>query len=225
MPTAGVSSMFPTGRQGLRMNWIQAKTQIAEVADVESTRYALSGVHATPAKHGGVWLAATDSRALAVVKADGELDGRHLVHRSAFPESPQGAAAIRQTADGWQCPPPKAAPQVEGKFPRYHEVLPEVSGRIQVVVDVAYLMKLAKALNKSEEGQTCFPLTLFVGEETPEGQAIGVLGDLGIGALKSMASESSLEVTAALYESMRQQVCEVCAEPAKPSFDPVSLGC
>ena len=173
----------------------------AAVAAKESTRYAIQGV-AVVERQGGIYLAATDGRALTLVRArpdDGDDMGQ--MHQRIYPAVAFAAArkaARRQPdasltlngaafvdgADGSH----SEFPRVDGTFPDVADILPKGVPATTVCLDAEYLARIQRALGANgvevRVHGNGVPLTIVPlylnGEGTDDG-SIGVLMPIGGG--------------------------------------------
>ena len=203
---------------------------IAKVCDVESTRYALGAVHVQPAGEGEVYLAATDSRCLAVVKCPGDVTGydpespyslvpssifpknaterRSLAYRPATDEREDATSAIEMNGSGkWETPFNRTANRTEGRFPRVLDVMPDCSQpTLSVCIDAKLLLKLSEALTDDGQG---IVLHLHAGNNLRPSivsTAIGVSGNKGFGVIMPISLEDRglISPSVGRYEEQRK---------------------
>jgi len=136
----------------------------AACCDSDSTRYALGNVKIKPNCE-GVWLASTNSRALAVSHADidGELcEGHTMLPAKSFgtrkgkadkvTETHFGESAIWTNSEGKSGPLPKNDDEC-GRFPDVSLVLPviDTENGLTVTLDAEILANLAAAIMRKED--------------------------------------------------------------------------
>lgn len=149
--------------------WIEADPSITAACDDESTRYALGGVQMFnhPEESERVIVAATDGRCLAVAEMSGCVEDSEpsLVPKAIFPKSQKElkevgkAKGVRSLVSydrenkEWRAPAyGRTAPVIDGRFPRFTEVMPHVTGRVlQLTIDPRLLAELAVAVGSNEE--------------------------------------------------------------------------
>lgn len=144
--------------------WVEADPSITAACDEESTRYAMGGFEMRnhPTEPDRVVVAATDSRCIAVGVMDGHVQcgDSIIVPKSIMPKSKaeQNKASkaigmkkcIHYEADRkkWEAPAyDRTADPVDGRFPKYTEVLPHVHGGfLSLSIDPRLLYDLAIAV-------------------------------------------------------------------------------
>lgn len=145
--------------------WVEADPSITAACDDESTRYALGGVEMRnhPTEPDRVVVAATDSRCLAVGVMDGHVEcgDSIIVPKSIMPKSKAEQSKVSKSigehkkrvhyeADRkkWEAPAyDRTADPVEGRFPNYPDVLPQVHGGfLSLSIDPRILYDLATAV-------------------------------------------------------------------------------
>lgn len=176
--------------------------------DAESKRYAIGGVAVEPLPDGQVVCAATNSRILAVVKEEGTATEPHIIHGSAFKAKKgqslhvvkNGQAERHSWTEKRGVMTDKTVsvlPEVEGRFPRFRDVLPNIDGHFAVTIDARYLLDLAAAIGRSDE---ITGITLFVpidGDDPTEASDHGGIGCVvqggGIGAIMPLCGHEQGE--------------------------------
>lgn len=157
---------------------VQIPTKMDRCCDKEISRYALSSIQVTPAKEEGeVYLAATDSRKLVVIKSAGSADHQCLIPRSMAPKK-------NAEIDGWVKWRPgddgkKTSSQwvrydkskrelirgggeyVEGRYPSIGDIFPAADDRyLAVRIDPVYLLDAFVAMG----GEQAMTLLLKIPE-------------------------------------------------------------
>lgn len=190
---------------------------LTQCTDQEATRYALASVHVTPSQHDGkVWLAACDSRVLALTLADGRTDAPHLLPGKMA--KPHGKSVTRAQLNGvWRSesghviaerfrPDGKKLmedTESEGRFPRTVDVLPAAqSGDVVISLNAELLANLAKAI-----GDNGRDVTLIIRDGV---SAVAVHGKHGIGvamplSLGSGKHEHNAENVRTSYNATRDE--------------------
>lgn len=137
--------------------------------------FTISGVLAFPAKDDDVYLTATDTRMLGVIRAPGHVDGPSIIPPEVLSKRKGGDAYAFDGTTWRSLKGGKAAPAMKGKFPKCVDCIPEAAPDHTVVrIDAAGLAKLAGMIG--EDGY----VTLIIGERN---HVIGVRGVNGIGAV------------------------------------------
>lgn len=161
----------------------QSTTEIDAVTDPESGRFALGCVLAQPDpdRPNGVLLVATDGRAMAIVEEEGKLDEPRKIRASSLRQR-RKERIVQVECDGAQayfsCDQEHGGDglvaverdEVEGRFPRFGDVIPKVDLEeyTEISIDYALLGRLLRALQPrrtSKEGQVLF--SIFVDRSRP----------------------------------------------------------
>lgn len=162
-------------------------TDIGQCCELESTRYALDVIHMAPCVDAGqVYLAATNSKTLAVVRTEGacsESKNQRLIPRQHIPRLKkhwkQGMNSAQIYQGKWkstvkpECDSNRAYD--DGRFPQYRDLFQKVDkdNCVSVSIDAEALLKVAKALNSVEDGSTVVSLLIST-EQTEAESAIPV---------------------------------------------------
>ncbi len=163
----------------------------------DSSRYALGTVQVTPAADGKVFLAATDSRILAVIEAEGNAEREEHIPAAVLPKRKKGSTVRLngqwESSDGKFCP---VDPE-PGRFPRAEDVLPNIkNGEYTVLcINPKLLHSLIESLGSTDYDER--GLTLFVPKPDEHGNvdsAIPVLGRLGIGVIMPLSATDDRNV-------------------------------
>lgn len=228
------------------MSAIRAKirpvTKIAGCADPGSIRYALGAVQIVPRKD-GVYAAATDGRCLAIIEAEGQATGTHLLPAEMVKIGCESSLNGR-----WETVTPATkrkpasvttADPTEGRFPKCADIVPQVvadeaglglngfgglrgQGFQVLHIDAALLAKIGEALNGSE-GPRAVTLLVPIQDNRLHNvtagipvvglHGIGVLMPLGLGDNRSDDTAEGLRVLDR-FEAIRAGYAE--AEKANP---------
>lgn len=197
---------------------IEINTRIADACDTESTRYAFGYVQVTPHDENSAFLAATNSRILAVVQASAECPTGAMMPAKIVPP-PTGRKVPTVCLNGrWENSKGQFEEIIEetGRFPKCGEVIPDMVGRkyLALGLNAELLRTLQRAVNRSD-AET---ITLFLPIPTDAdaarygyqvNDAIPVVGSEGLGVIMpvtigdSGGTETAIKQRAAGYAAMR----------------------
>lgn len=156
-------------------------TAFASVADTSENdgRFALQAVRAIPTTAGRAIIEATDARIIAIREVSAQITESCLVPAKVLRDE-DGKKTTLQSVEisGAKCSSGNTELPLlkDARFPKSHEVVPFADGRRRrVLIDVALLVRLAKAI--SDENPR---VMLMVGDHD---EAVCVCGDNGIGAI------------------------------------------
>lgn len=124
--------------------------KLTQLTDQEASRYALGHVQITPSAK-GVWLTATNSKALAARYASGSASIETMCPAAALP-APSGRkpASVKWTDGRWENSKGQVTPQTTepGRFPRTDGIFPEVNvvDYLALTLDAVLLHQVADAI-------------------------------------------------------------------------------
>ena len=186
------------------MTSINVATKLRGCCSVESSRYSMSGVMATPNGSDAVYLTATTGRVAAVVRApiesgSGTLESASLISRDILPNRITGGTLVFN-GDNWhEVRSAKTADAGDADcFPPVAGVLPDVtaSGRygLSITINAEYLLDVARAVGRAGSGDGPGPIvTLLVDvQKGTTKRAIAVYGSADrIGVIMPVCNEES----------------------------------
>lgn len=197
---------------------IEINTRIADACE-ESTRYGTSHVQVTPRDENSAFLAATNSRILAVVQTSAECPVQAMMPAEIIPmptarRNPTVCLNGRWENSKGQFAEINAAP---GRFPKCGDVIPDMVGRnyLAVGLNAELLRTLQRAVNRTDADT----ITLFLplptdGEVAVMGyqvnDAIPVVGSEGLGVIMPVTigenggTASAIKNRADGYQVMRE---------------------
>ena len=195
--------------------------------DTESTRYALAGVQIEPCvlrdggkPHNGIVCAATNGRILAVVRQEGECAETVIAPGDCFKANKGQEVNIakngRWEKSAWKMKrgqrtdmTTNVLSEVEGRFPRYRDILPniEIGRTLSVSLDPRQLLDLATAIRRVD-GDT-HAVTLII----PVHHQQDADGDL------PMAMEAACEGIACVVDGGGVGVLMPCAGDSRKGGD------
>lgn len=176
--------------------WVEADPSITAACDDASTRYALGGFEMRnhPTEPERVVVAATNSRCLAVGFMDGHVEcgDSVVVPKAIMPKSKAEQGKVSKAIGDhkkrvhyeaerkkWEAPAyDRTADPVDGRFPRFSEVLPHVHGGfLSLTIDPRILYDLAIAVGCGVEDHRGLELLIdveaverYVASKTPDEQ-------------------------------------------------------
>ena len=175
---------------------------IHKVAAKSMCHYATAGVRVSPSEN-GAYLVATDGHCLAVAEAT----KAHITETSIIPTavfSGRKRQHLRREGDLWLSDSDKAAPPVEGNFPKVADVIPDIDEmgcsarpRVQLTIDAGILANLAKAIGEDDK----VTLWLETDEQCHVAGPIAAAGPSGFGCIMPVETNG----TGSGYAKARQQ--------------------